>query len=86
MFISIKFSGDFTDSSVALGRNVGAVKWPPRPPTPFKGSPVSTATGVGALPSRDTVRFTTAAWASGKKSKWPPGSRPGWERVGCGLQ
>ncbi|KAH0516579.1 Scavenger receptor cysteine-rich domain-containing group B protein [Microtus ochrogaster] len=33
-----------------------------------RGSPVSTATGVGALPSRDTTRFTTAAWASGKKS------------------
>lgn len=26
------------------------------------------ATGVGALPSRDTVKVTTAAWASGKKS------------------
>lgn len=53
---------------------------------PFKGSSVSTATGVGALPSRDTMRFTTAAWASGKKSKWPcPGSGRGWERVGPGA-
>lgn len=47
----------------------------------FKDSLVSTATGVGALPSRDTVRFTTAAWASGKKSKRPPGVPPG---VGAG--
>ncbi|XP_057343241.1 scavenger receptor cysteine-rich domain-containing group B protein isoform X3 [Manis pentadactyla] len=27
-----------------------------------------TATGVGALPSKETALFTTAAWASGKKS------------------
>ncbi|OBS68552.1 hypothetical protein A6R68_02915 [Neotoma lepida] len=43
------------------------------------------ATGVGALPSKETVRFTTAAWVSGKKSKWPPGPAgggSGWD-AGC---
>uniref|UniRef100_A0A9L0SM45 Scavenger receptor cysteine rich family member with 4 domains n=1 Tax=Equus caballus TaxID=9796 RepID=A0A9L0SM45_HORSE len=28
------------------------------------------ATGVGALPSRETALFTTPAWALGKKSRW----------------
>lgn len=55
----------------------------------FKGSLVSTATGVGALPSRDTVRFTTAAWASGKKSKWtclgPMRGGSGWDS-GCNKE
>lgn len=39
---------------------------------PFKCSryPVSAATGVGALPSREMALFTTATWAAGKKSKW----------------
>lgn len=55
---------------------------------PFKYSrcPVSAATGVGALPSRETALFTTPAWALGKKSKWQSlGSTAGWERVGLGL-
>lgn len=39
---------------------------------PFKCSrcPVSAATGVGALPSREMALLTTATWAAGKKSKW----------------
>jgi hypothetical protein len=55
---------------------------------PFKGSLVSAATGVGASPSRDTVWLTTAARASGKKSKWPcPGPAGGLGgAVGQGLQ
>lgn len=32
--------------------------------------PVSAATGVGALPSREMALFTTATWVAGKKSKW----------------
>lgn len=44
------------------------------------------ATGVGALPSRETALFTTPAWALGKKSKWQSlGSTAGWERLGLGL-
>uniref|UniRef100_A0A8C0KJ77 Scavenger receptor cysteine rich family member with 4 domains n=1 Tax=Canis lupus dingo TaxID=286419 RepID=A0A8C0KJ77_CANLU len=41
-----------------------------RPPCPYECSrcPVSAATGVGALPSREMALFTTATWASGKKS------------------
>lgn len=53
------------------------------------GSLVAAATGIGALPSRDITLFTTAAWASGKKSKWPcPGPAGGGSRwdPGCNRE
>lgn len=47
--------------------------------------PVSAATRVGALPSRETALFTTASWVAGKKSKWQSGdSGAGGKRWGWG--
>nr|XP_036858966.1 scavenger receptor cysteine-rich domain-containing group B protein isoform X1 [Manis javanica] len=42
--------------------------WHTEPESKEPSSPGRNATGVGALPSKETALFTTAAWASGKKS------------------
>lgn len=47
--------------------------------------PVSAATRVGALPSREPALLTTASWVAGKKSKWQRGdSGAGGKRWGWG--